>query len=68
MRAQTPKFIIDHQVFFYPLLMMAARVSWALQSLLYVVQHPETPLRHIEGAGIAGHWIGYAPGIGGWLV
>ena len=55
-----PKFVIDHQVFFYPPLMMLARLSWAFQSLLYVVHNPRIQNHSIEAAAIAAHWLGYA--------
>jgi hypothetical protein len=58
-RASLPKVVIDHQVIFYPLLMLLARLSWALQSALYVARHPDMPAHTIESITIAGHWIGY---------
>ena len=55
-----PKYIIDNQVIAYPLLMTLARLSWAFQSLLYVVYAPKVASRPVESFFIAGHWLGCA--------
>ncbi|KCV70459.1 hypothetical protein H696_02800 [Fonticula alba] len=50
------KILIDHQNFFYPLLLSFARLSWAIQSVIYVQTAADVPNRGLEALGLLGHW------------
>lgn len=58
-QATLPKFMIDHQLFFYTPLLTFARFSWALQSALHVKNGKNVPNFAAEAIFLSLHWIGY---------
>lgn len=58
-RTSLPKFLIDHQLFMYIPLLAFARFSWALQSILWVVNKKNIKNYYTELTGLLLHWICY---------
>jgi len=57
---QLPKFLIRHQLLFYVPLLIFARLSWAIQSALWVKSHAKTIKNfNAEVFFISLHWISY---------